>query len=1167
MVARHLRTGLQNWLALAATKKAESRRLLVLEILEDRLAPATLIETVYPLDLGSIPLQSNGNFGSATAVNSSFYVVSAPSADIGGVPHRGAAYVYSSTTGALLATLANPSTASNDGFGGLMSVSLSGNTVVVGANGFDDAGVSESGRAYVFDAPTGALIATLANPSPAPLDAFGRSVSVSGNMVVVGALGAPFGGQAYVFNATTGALIATLANPTPANGDQFGISVSLSGNTVVVGAIRDDTGATDSGQAYVFNATTGVLIGTLANPTPASNDYFGVAVSLSGNTVVVGASGATDSGQAYVFNVMTGALIATLDNPSSTSGDLFGGWVSLSENTVVVGAEFDDAGAMDSGQAYVFNATTGALIATLDNPSPATGDHFSRVSISGDTVVVGANADDTQGLDQGAAYVFSLGSGTNSPPVVTSVAPFVGPTAGGITVVINGAHFLGVTGPAGVKFGANNATSYTVDSDTKITAVLPAGNVGSVNVIVTNAGLTSSTAGTADDFQYTAPLPASWSSAGNMARARSYTWTMTPLKNGQVLVTEGGAAGGATLSDSSAELYNSLTNTWTSAGSMATARGNQTAATLLGNGKVLVAGGSDSSGILSSAELYDPTSNTWSDAASMSWARHSYCATLLANGKVLVEGGYGTGNNSLGNLSSAELYDPTNNTWTSAGSMATARSGFRATLLGNGKVLVTGGFNGSYVSGAELYDPVSNIWSSAGSLTTARIRHTATLLGNGKVLVAGGSDASNASLSSTELYDPLTNTWSTASSMITPRDSGSATLLGNGKVLVTGGSATRYVTGMQSSAELYDPVNNTWSATASMASIRDHHRATLLNNGKVLVAGGWDGSSSGGLLTSLSSAELYDPGLSMLIPTTTALTATPNAAISGQLVTLIATVEPSPGSLGTVTFIDNGGVLVASVPVVSGKSVIQLSSLAAGTHIIRADYSGNGGFAANTSNTLNFIVSVPTAPQVLSVTPNGNVPSLAGEQRSRVVSLVVSFNELVQLDAGAMTLALHTNNVSLEGVLQPAGVGSLPTSLGLSSTDNKNWIVTFVGNTDTGVDGLGSLKDGVYDLTIDAVKVHPLGAPTITMAANRTTTFHRLFGDTGAPTTPPGGAPGTDFTAILNTADNLAFRGAFNKPVGGGYQPFLDFNGDGIINTVDNLQFRSRFNKALTWKV
>lgn len=87
------------------------------------------------------------------------------------------------------------------------------------------------------------------------------------------------------------------------------------------------------------------------------------------------------------------------------------------------------------------------------------------------------------------------------------------------------------------------------------------------------------------------------------------------------------------------------------------------------------------------------------------------------------------------------------------------------------------------------------------------------------------------------------------------------------------------------------------------------------------------------------------------------------------------------------------------------------------------------------------------------------------------------------------------------------------------------------------------------------------------MTLNSKTTFHRLIGDTNTPDTPSGGTPGTDFAAILNTGDNLNFRTAFNKPVGGGYQAFLDFNGDGIINSLDNLQFRKRFNKALSWSI
>ncbi|WP_442506614.1 hypothetical protein SH528x_005468 [Novipirellula sp. SH528] len=352
-------------------------------------------------------------FGSSVAISGNTVVVGAYRDNSGG---SGGAYVFNASTGALLATLANPTPASGDWFGS--SVAVSGNTVVVGAH-LDDTGAINNGSAYVFNAATGTLLATLANPT-AGVDYFGSSVAVSGNTVVVGALqdntGAFFSGSAYVFNATTGVLLATLANPTPASRDHFGVSVSVSGNTVVVGAYRDDTGASDSGSAYVFNATTGALLTTLANPTPSSGDNFGYSVAVSGNTVVVGAflddTGSSDSGSAYLFNATTGALLATLDNPTPASGDNFGYNVAVSGNTVVVGAQYDDTGASDSGSAYVFNATTGALLATLENPTPESSDQFgSSVAVSGNTVVVGAQYDDTGASDSGSAYVFNATTG------------------------------------------------------------------------------------------------------------------------------------------------------------------------------------------------------------------------------------------------------------------------------------------------------------------------------------------------------------------------------------------------------------------------------------------------------------------------------------------------------------------------------------------------------------------------------------------------------------------------------------------------------------------------------------------------------------------------------------------------------------------------------------
>jgi galactose oxidase-like protein/Kelch motif protein len=151
-------------------------------------------------------------------------------------------------------------------------------------------------------------------------------------------------------------------------------------------------------------------------------------------------------------------------------------------------------------------------------------------------------------------------------------------------------------------------------------------------------------------------------------------------------------------------------------GSLGAARLFHTA-TLLSNGKVLVAGGFDNTGLpLASAELYDPASGTWTATGSLGTAHAFHTATLLLNGNVLVAGG---NNDTIGELASAELYDPASGTWTATGSLNTARFQYpTATLLSNGKVLVAGGFNitSRVVASAELYDPASGTWTATGSL-------------------------------------------------------------------------------------------------------------------------------------------------------------------------------------------------------------------------------------------------------------------------------------------------------------------------------------------------------------------------------------------------------------------------------------------------------------------
>src|SRR5256714_3368631 len=187
----------------------------------------------------------------------------------------------------------------------------------------------------------------------------------------------------------------------------------------------------------------------------------------------------------------------------------------------------------------------------------------------------------------------------------------------------------------------------------------------------------------------------------------------------------------------SAELYNPTTGTWSTTGSLAVPRSNHTA-TLLSNGKILVAGGSDLHGNRATAELYDPATEIWTTTGSLSKARYLHTATLLPNGKVLVAGGSISSSSSTPSqsLASAELYDPTTGTWTNTGTLSSARTGHAATLLPNGEVLVAGGASTSdylfNAVGAARFDPGSGRWGLTGGLSLARTGHTGTLFPRGR---------------------------------------------------------------------------------------------------------------------------------------------------------------------------------------------------------------------------------------------------------------------------------------------------------------------------------------------------------------------------------------------------------------------------------------------------
>lgn len=342
-------------------------------------------------------------------------------------------------------------------------------------------------------------------------------------------------------------------------------------------------------------------------------------------------------------------------------------------------------------------------------------------------------------------------------------------------------------------------------------------------------------------------------------------------------------------------------------GSMNAPRNLHTA-TLLPKGKVLVAGGQGRSGLTNSAELYDPATGTWTATGALNEARYVNTVTLLPDGKVLVAGGFGWS----GFLNSAELYDPATGKWTTTGSLTTVRGNTVATLLLNGKVLIAGGRYENFsidprgldlhLASAELYDPPTGKWTATGALTTRREGHTATLLPNGKVLVAGGKhyDDNWISLASAELYDPATGMWSATGPLNTARAVHTATLLPNGKVLVAGGYDSDFKN--LSSAESYDPATGTWTRTGELNNphVSYGYTPTLLHNGKVLIAGGY------GLDRRRKDAELYDPAIGTW--TVTGEMSTPRLAHTATLL-LNGTVLVAGGSEFDGVILGNSGVL------------------------------------------------------------------------------------------------------------------------------------------------------------------------------------------------------------------------------------------------------------------
>lgn len=419
-----------------------------------------------------------------------------------------------------------------------------------------------------------------------------------------------------------------------------------------------------------------------------------------------------------------------------------------------------------------------------------------------------------------------------------------------------------------------------------------------------------------------------WTATDDMAMPRA-GHTATLLPDGRVLVAGGDADNAGVLT--SAELYDPRTGTWSPSGSMSIARDVHTA-TLLPDGRVLVAGGEDASGArLDGAELYDPHTGTWSPTDTMTVGRANHTATLLSTGQVLVTGGncelfqcdLGPPSHDAP-LAGAELYNPATGRWTPTGRLMTARSGHTATVLATGQVLVAGGFAmKGPLADAELYTPgasplvrvaprgvafgthvigsgsatdavtVTNAGASPlvvaavglsstapGAFTAAdtcrgapiaprescaiTVHFTPTATGDYSATLlltdtAPGSPQSM-SLSGTGIPASRPDTWAPAGHMADARSGHTATLLPDGRVLVAAasGAGSRYLL----SAELFDPQTGIWTMTGRLLGNPQRNMgttATLLATGQVLVAGS----------LVFPNAQLYTPSRGRWTPTGT----------------------------------------------------------------------------------------------------------------------------------------------------------------------------------------------------------------------------------------------------------------------------------------------------------
>lgn len=319
--------------------------------------------------------------------------------------------------------------------------------------------------------------------------------------------------------------------------------------------------------------------------------------------------------------------------------------------------------------------------------------------------------------------------------------------------------------------------------------------------------------------------------------------TATLLPNGSVLIAGGFAMTqyGQLVPSATAEIYNPLTGTFATTGTMTMPR-TMHAAAALQNGMVLVVGGGVGK---NTAELYNPLTGSWAPTGNMQYVRNGAQAITLKDGRVLIIGDQLIG----ASASTCEIYDPATGRFTLSGNMPQPRFGASAVLLSDGRVMLAGGGTTGIPYGdttpiyadlaSMIWSPMTGQWTWGPILATQHMNGTATLLPNGKVLLAGGTDATTKPTANAETIDPNAYWGVATGSMSVPRQLAVASLQLDGTVLMAGGLITTQTNpSMTASLESYSPTTGTWQSLGNMTVSRYNFTTTVLANGNVLIAGG-----------------------------------------------------------------------------------------------------------------------------------------------------------------------------------------------------------------------------------------------------------------------------------------------------------------------------------------